>query len=273
MSRTEANTGLAAATLSAAIRAVASRRGLIRDSLAEPLVCAVGSELLTRLAEGDVDVTDLSSAGGYAGMTEGIAARTRFFDDFFADAGVAGVHQAVILNSGLDARPYRMCWPTETTLFDVDQPEIVELKTRTLRQLGVTPTVNRRAVGVDLNQDWPAALQRAGFDSNQSSAWLAEGLLTPNLPPDAQDRLLDDIGRLSANESRFAADYDGSSEHHEVAEYLRARGWVTLGATLDQLLAAAGLPGFGGEEDAGAPIATRFVTAVRNVVAPKTLES
>jgi methyltransferase (TIGR00027 family) len=273
MSRTEDNTGLAAATLSAAVRAVASRRGLIRDSLAEPLVRAVGWELFIQLAEGDVDVTDPSFPGGYAGMTEGVAARTRFFDDFFADAGIAGIHQAVILNSGLDARPYRMWWPSETTVFDVDQPQIVELKTQTLRQLGVTPAANRRAVGVALNQDWPAALQRAGFDSNRPSAWLAEGLLTATLPPSAQDRLLDDIDRLSASQSRFAADYGGSNEHHDVADYLRARGWVTVGATLDQLLAAAGLSSSRREERPGAPVSTRYVTAVRNVAAPKTLDS
>jgi hypothetical protein len=38
MSRTEGDTGLIAATLAAAVRALATTRGLIRDSLAEPLV-------------------------------------------------------------------------------------------------------------------------------------------------------------------------------------------------------------------------------------------
>ncbi len=54
-------------------------------------------------------------------MTECVAARTRFYDGFLADAGVAGIRQAVLLNCGLDARPYRLWWPSGTTVFDVDE--------------------------------------------------------------------------------------------------------------------------------------------------------
>lgn len=276
MARTEGDTGLVAATLSAAVRAVATRRGLIRDSLAEPLVRAVGWELFTRLAEGDLDVTDLSDDGGYGRLTDCVAARTRFFDGFFADAGVTGIHQAVILNSGLDARPYRLWWPSETTVFDVDQPQIVELKTQTLRRLGVTPAASRCAVGVDLGdlrQDWPAALLRAGFDSTRPSAWIAEGLLVAPLSLDAQHRILDEVSGLSAAGSRFAADYDGSREQTQVVDYLRARGWVTVGSTLAQLLGAAGLSAPRPGERAKAPVPTHYVTAVRNVVPSKTLDS
>lgn len=68
-----------------------------------------------------MDVSDLSGVGGYAGMTECVAARTRFYDGFLADAGVAGIRQAVLLNCGLDARPYRLWWPSGTTVFDVDE--------------------------------------------------------------------------------------------------------------------------------------------------------
>ena len=273
MSRTEGDTGLEAATLAAAIRAVATRRGLIRDSLAQPLVRAVGWELFTRLAEGELDVSGLADTDGYAGTTESVAARTRFYDGFLADAGVAGIRQAVILNSGLDARPYRLWWPSGTTVFDVDQPQIVELKSQTLHRLGILPAANRRAVGVDLRQDWPAALRRAGFDSSRPSAWVAEGLLTATLPSHTRDRLLDDIDKLSATESRFAADYGASSEHDYVDEFLRSRGWVTVNATLDQLLAAAGLSGSRRDKYANLPLPTRYVTAVRNVIAPMTLES
>jgi methyltransferase (TIGR00027 family) len=52
--------------------------------------------------------------------------------------------------------------------------------------LGAQPTAHRRAVAVDLRDDWPAALQAAGFDRAQPSAWSAEGLLG-YLPPEAQD--------------------------------------------------------------------------------------
>lgn len=55
-------------------------------------------------------------------------------------------------------------------------------------------------VPVDLRRDWPTPLRQAGFDPNQPSAWLAEGLLA-FLPPDAQDRLLDNITAQRAGES------------------------------------------------------------------------
>ena len=41
-------------------------------------------------------------------MTDNMAVRTKFFDEFFLDATEAGIHQAVILASGLDSRAYRL---------------------------------------------------------------------------------------------------------------------------------------------------------------------
>ncbi len=126
-----------------------------------------------------------------------MAVRTRFFDYFFLDAAEAGVRQAVILASGLDTRAYRLPWPAGTVVYEIDQPEVIEFKTRTLADLGATPTADRRTVGVDLRDDWPAALRDSGFDTTQPTAWSAEGLLA-YLPPDAQDRLFDNITALSA---------------------------------------------------------------------------
>ena len=60
-------------------------------------------------------------------------------------------------------------------------------------------------MAIDLRQDWPAALADAGFDAGEPTAWIAEGLLG-YLPPDAQDRLLDTIGELSAPGSRLAVE-------------------------------------------------------------------
>jgi len=135
-----------------------------------------------------------------------MAVRTRFFDSFFLDAAEAGVRQAVILASGLDTRAYRLPWPAETVTYEVDQPRVIEFKTRTLAGLGATPAVQHRAVGVDLRDDWPALLRNNGFDPAQPTAWSAEGLLA-YLPPDAQDRLFDNITALSAGGSRLGTGY------------------------------------------------------------------
>lgn len=187
------------ATMVAAARAMATRaqRPLISDPFAEPLVRAVGVDLLTRLATGEQDPAELNDAhdgaagsvGAMSRMADNMAVRTKFFDEFFTDAAKAGVKQAVILASGLDARAYRLAWPAGTVVYEVDQPEVIEFKSRTLAEQGAAPTADRRVVAVDLRDDWPTALRAAGFDPASPTAWSAEGLLG-YLPPEAQDRLL-----------------------------------------------------------------------------------
>ena len=97
----------------AAARAVASREDdpLFDDPYAAPLVRAVGLDFFTRLVDGEVELPDDGNPGGPAFLATSIAVRTRFFDDFFVDAGAAGIRQAVILASGLDSRAYRLEWP------------------------------------------------------------------------------------------------------------------------------------------------------------------
>ena len=138
-------------------------------------------------------------------MAQGMAARTRFYDQFFLDAAQSGVAQAVILASGLDARAYRLPWPAGTVVYEVDMPEVIEFKTVTLSELGAEPTAQRRTVSVDLRDDWGAALQASGFDPQAPAAWSAEGLLI-YLPDEAQDALFDNITALSATGSRLAFD-------------------------------------------------------------------
>ena len=271
----------ATATMVAAARAVATKADnpLINDQYAEPLVKAVGVDFLTRWAAGDLDISEVDSDDSswkLQQMPDAMAARTRFFDAFFHDATQAGIRQAVILASGLDARAYRLEWPADMTVFEVDQPEVIAFKTQTLSELGATPATDRRTVAIDLRNDWPAALAEAGFDKSRPTAWIAEGLLG-YLPPEAQDRLLDNISALSADGSRLATvaipdlgdvdqeaaremmreatekwraagfdlefselGYEG--ERNDVAEYLDGLGWRSLGQPMSQLLAEHGLP-------------------------------
>ena len=273
------------ATMVAAARAVASRddHPLIDDPYAEPLVRAVGVDLLTGLATGAVNAADLNdvhdgatgSAGAMSRMADNMAVRTKFFDEFFLDATNAGIKQVVILASGLDSRAYRLDWPAQTVVYEVDQPQVIEFKSRTLAELGAAPTAERRVVAIDLREDWPTALRAAGFDPAQPTAWSAEGLLG-YLPPEAQDRLLDTITELSAPGSSLATesapnpepgDEDKMKERmqtiserwrahgfeldmaglvyfgdrSEAAPYLADRGWALDGITIRDLFAANGL--------------------------------
>jgi methyltransferase (TIGR00027 family) len=206
----------ATATLVAAARAAATRLPdpLIDDPYAEPLVRAVGVDFFTRMAAGDIGADD-QAAMGVRRMTANMAARTRYFDEFFAGAAGpatsdvraadAGLRQAVILAAGLDARAFRLAWPPDMVAYEIDQPEVVAFKSDTMVELRVRATCVRRTVAMDLRNDWATGLRGAAFDPNKPTAWSAEGLLG-YLPPDAQDRLLDTITGLSAPGSRIAID-------------------------------------------------------------------
>ncbi|MFZ1160913.1 class I SAM-dependent methyltransferase [Mycobacterium sp.] len=133
------------------------------------------------------------------------AVRTHYFDSYFNEAVAAGIRQVVILAAGLDSRAFRLDWPAGSTVYEIDQPQVVAYKTSTLESAGAAPTADRRTVQIDLRDDWAAALTAAGFDPSQPTAWLAEGLL-PYLPAEAQDRLFEILTGLSAPGSRVAVE-------------------------------------------------------------------
>jgi methyltransferase (TIGR00027 family) len=196
----------ATATMVAAQRAVANREGLIDDPFAEPLVRAVGLDFFVRALDGEIEFEDIDPEFNMRRAAEGMTVRTRWFDALFTDAAAAGVRQAVILAAGLDARAYRLPWPDGTVVFEVDQPDVIEFKSKTLAELGAKPTADRRTVAIDLRADWPKALRDNGFNPKEPTAWIAEGLLI-YLPPEAQDLLFDRINELSAPGSRLATEH------------------------------------------------------------------
>ncbi|MFA5711407.1 class I SAM-dependent methyltransferase [Mycolicibacterium sp.] len=189
-----------------------SQDPLINDPYARPLVDGVSGLPWQNLLEEDVIErvagVDVEAAAIFRHMRNYQAVRTHFFDAFFTEAAAAGIRQMVILASGLDSRAYRLAWPAGTRVFEIDQPKVLEYKAAKLAEHGADPTAQRQEVAVDLRFDWPAELKRAGFDPAQPTAWLAEGLLM-YLPAEAQDRLFENIGELSATGSRIAAETAG----------------------------------------------------------------
>ena len=191
----------------AACRAIETGRQdpLIRDEFAALLVSAAGPAW-ARMADGTVDWDDddhgrreFESAVDYQ------AVRTHFFDRYFTETAATGIAQVVILASGLDSRAFRLPWPADTVVFEIDQHKVLGFKSQTLDQHAVAPRADYRPVAIDLRDDWAGALEAAGFDRGRPTAWLAEGLL-PYLPADAQGRLFDVVTELSAPGSRIAVE-------------------------------------------------------------------
>ena len=129
--------------------------------------------------------------------------RTRYFDDYLLDATAAGCRQVVLLAAGLDTRAFRLDWPPGVAVFEVDLPDLVEVKERVLTDVGAVARCDRVVVPADLTTDWLAALAARGFDPASPTAWLVEGLLV-YLTPDDAARLLETVSRMSAAGSRIA---------------------------------------------------------------------
>jgi methyltransferase (TIGR00027 family) len=226
----------ATATMVAAARALASEAAnpIINDPFAAPLVRAVGLDFFRRLVDGDI-VTGAEDGGERELQleTDSIAVRTRFFDDFFLNAARDGIRQSVILAAGLDARAYRLSWPPGSVVYEVDQPKVVEFKSSAMANLGAGPSADRRTISIDLRDDWPEALRCNGFEPMEPTSWSAEGLLM-YLPPEAQDRLFDNITELSAPGSKLATEYHGDSGRTmtERAQQFNER-WANLGCDID----------------------------------------
>ena len=155
-------------------------RGLARDRLKAALTpsstirsptrssAPSGSSIFVKMVDGQIVIDDdpLLNSPGDERADRG--PDTIFRHSSSSTAVAAGVRQAVILASGLDTRAYRLPWPADTAIFEVDQPEVIAFKGATLDQLGATPRAALRTVGIDLRDDWPTALRDSRIRSQRS---------------------------------------------------------------------------------------------------------
>ncbi|MEE6178068.1 class I SAM-dependent methyltransferase [Mycobacterium sp. 050134] len=276
---------------------------LINDPFARVFVDAAGEgmwsiyadpALLAKAIELEPDVQSRVQL-----MIDFMATRTAFFDEFFLGAADTGVRQVVILASGLDARTWRLPWPDGTVVYELDQPKVLDFKSQTLHDHGAQPAARLVNVPIDLRQDWPKALQEAGFDPSRPAAWSAEGLVR-YLPAQAQDLLFERIDALSAKGSWLASNVPGAGftdpdlvrrqredaqrmraaaarlvnaeikdfddlwyaeERTPVDVWLRQHGWEVSAQTFPELMARYSREIPAGSEDAMPP--TLFVSAQR----------
>ena len=177
----------------AAVRAVENKRSdrLFSDPLAEKLA---GEKIMSEILP---SVQEYEDRGRPV-----VAVRTRFFDDFLMSFA-SNVRQVVILGAGMDTRAFRLALHPDIHLYELDQPEVMQLKESLLNS---TPAkCHRNSISIDLRQSWSEKLIERGFQAKSHSIWLLEGLLYYLSAAEVR-KLLKTISDLSTNGSMLGAD-------------------------------------------------------------------
>ncbi|MFE6687031.1 class I SAM-dependent methyltransferase [Streptomyces sp. NPDC057743] len=178
----------------AAARALETERDrdpLFQDPLARKLAEPDGFELLDKYGGG--------------GLVEFVAIRTRYLDDAVTTRLDAGIRQVVFIAAGMDTRAYRLSWPDDAVVYEVDHHALVDEKEARLEALGAKPAVELRRVRADLAGDWLPELKKAGFDPDKPTLWVAEALLF-FLTPEQSATLLRTLHAGSAPGSELSLD-------------------------------------------------------------------
>jgi len=140
-----------------------------------------------------------------------IVLRTRFFDDFLERVVRRhAIRQVILMAAGLDTRAYRMAWPDDTTVYELDRPEVLGRKAQLLHSVAAAPRCQRKVIEVGLKNPWEEPLREAGYDAASPSVWLLEGFLF-YLPVESVARILALVSRLAAPGSWLGFDIINTS--------------------------------------------------------------
>jgi len=135
--------------------------------------------------------------------------RTVLLDDIINKAVFqTNIKQIVNLGCGLDTRPYRMNLPADLKFFEIDVPEIIKYKTHILDSMNAKPTCKLVRITMDLSKenDWVNQLMQAGFNKNELSLFLIEGVLI-YLKQEVNHKNFNNFASLCCTGSKITGDY------------------------------------------------------------------
>ena len=132
------------------------------------------------------------------GFHEHLISRTRFIDDLIKKSISEQVEQYVILGAGYDSRAYNLKLPSGLKIFEVDQPEVQEIKISKLPD-EIPNVENITYVSVDFNhQSLKNQLLNSGFDKSKSTIYTLEGV-SQYITREALNSTLSELALLTPN--------------------------------------------------------------------------
>ena len=132
------------------------------------------------------------------GFHEHLISRTRFIDDLIKKSISEQVEQYVILGAGYDSRAYNLKLPSGLKIFEVDQPEVQEIKISKLPD-EIPNAEDITYVSVDFNhQSLKNQLLNSGFDKSKSTIYTLEGV-SQYITREALNSTLSELALLTPN--------------------------------------------------------------------------
>jgi methyltransferase (TIGR00027 family) len=129
------------------------------------------------------------------------------------------------MGAGLDTRAFRINWRPGVRFFELDLQAVMDYKETILHSLEAKPACVRQVICTNLTQPWKDALLERGFNPNERSVWLLEGLLF-YLPCESVRQILDAVDSLTAAGSWLGCDIINSA----VLSSPYTKAWVDMQA-------------------------------------------
>ncbi|KAL2468345.1 Leucine carboxyl methyltransferase [Forsythia ovata] len=167
---------------------IAAGRALWKHAIHDPLAELFAGETYMRNVYEKIKKDRLNNAREISGVI--VAVRTLWFDSKLEAALSSfggGAAQVVLLGAGMDTRPYRLSCLKESSVFEVDFAEVLQVKTNILEaaanskdehQHPIMRANSVRRVAADLTEDdWLEKLQMSEFEPKKNTVWVLEGIL------------------------------------------------------------------------------------------------
>ncbi|KAL6216149.1 hypothetical protein ACLB2K_009375 [Fragaria x ananassa] len=196
----------------------AAGRALWKHVVNDPLADILAGETYLKSLHEKIQKDCVNKAREISGVI--LAVRTLWFDSKLE----AALHsfdnreaQVVLLGAGMDARAYRLSCLKESNVFEVDFPDVLQIKATLLQaamdsrndhqHLMMTAKSITRVEADIRSDDWLEKLQVSGFMPEKNTVWVLEGILYYLTHPEATEVLKIIADKCSLTQTVLLADF------------------------------------------------------------------